>query len=287
MKVKIWGCRGSLPSPGRETVIFGGESTCIEIKSDSGERIIIDAGSGIRKLGNSILKENDNKQLTILFTHAHWDHLSGFPFFKPAYRPDYSVVLCGGPVARDSIMNYLRHQMEPPYFPVDISEMKADFSAGCSCDKEHCSHIPGDKIKTINCYSVPLNHPNGGYGFKFLCDGKVFVFFPDNELRFAHKGGLSVDQYAEFCSGADLLIHDAQYTEEEYKKTRSWGHSTYSDAVDLAIMAGVKRLGLFHHDPDRVDDVITSQLDICKKKIIESGSSLECFACADGMLIDV
>jgi len=287
MKVKIWGCRGSLPSPGRETVIYGGESTCVEVISDADERIIIDAGSGIKKLGNAILKENKHKNLTMLFTHAHWDHLSGFPFFKPAYSPEYSISLGGGPVPRDSILQYIKHQMEPPYFPVDISEMKADFITGCSCDQGFCSHCPDSNIKTIKCHSIPLNHPNGGYGFKFICDNKIFVFFPDNELRFVHKGGLSAEEYAGFCSNADLLIHDSQYTEDEYQKTKSWGHSTYRDAVDLAIKAGVKRLGLFHHDPDRTDDVLKNNFDACRKYIAETGSGLECFVCADGLLLEV
>ena len=287
MKVKIWGCRGSLPSPGRETLIYGGESTCVEVISGSDEKLIIDAGSGIRKLGNTLIKDDKHRHLTILFTHAHWDHLSGFPFFKPAYSPEFSISLCGGPVPRDTIMQYIKHQMAAPYFPVEMSEMKADFIAGCSCGQDMCGHCPGSTVKSIKCHSIPLNHPNGGYGFKFICDEKTFAFFPDNELRFEHEGGLSVDQYAEFCGGADLLIHDAQYTEDEYKKTKSWGHSTYRDAVDLAIKAGVKRLGLFHHDPDRHDETISIQVDICNKYIAESGSGIECFACADGMLIEV
>jgi len=287
MKVKIWGCRGSIPSPGRETLIYGGESTCVEITSDSDESIIIDAGSGIRKLGNSLIKEKNNRHLTILFTHAHWDHLSGFPFFKPAYSPEYSISLCGGPVPQNTILQYISHQMEAPYFPVDISEMKADFITGCRCDADLCGHFPGGKIKSIKCNSIPLNHPNGGYGFKFTSDEKTFAFFPDNELRFAHKGGLAVKEYADFCKNADLLIHDAQYTEDEYKKTKSWGHSTFRDAIDLAITAGVRRLGLFHHDPDRADDVLKNQVDICRKYIADAGSRLDCFACADGMIIDV
>lgn len=287
MKVKIWGCRGSLPAPGRETLIYGGESTCLEVVSGNGEKIIIDAGTGIRKLGNALLKEERRGNVTILFTHAHWDHLSGFPFFKPAYSPEFSISLCGGPVPRDTIMQYIKHQMSAPYFPVDISAMKADFTAGCSCGSGVCGHCPGGTVTSIKCHSIPLNHPNGGYGFKFICDGKTFVFFPDNELRFEHKGGLSIDEYADFCSGADLLIHDAQYTEDEYRRTISWGHSTYMDAVDLAIKSGVKRLGLFHHDPDRHDDAISIQVDACKKFIADNESNIECFACADGMLLDV
>lgn len=287
MKVKIWGCRGSIPSPGRETLIYGGESTCLEIISDTGERLIIDAGSGIRKLGNSLMKQTENLHLAILFTHAHWDHLAGFPFFKPAYSPEFSISLCGGPVPQESIMQYVKHQMDPPYFPVDISAMSAEFKSGCRCDLGLCNHCPGGIIKSLKCESVPLNHPNGGYGFKFTGGGKKFIFFPDNEIRYAHEGGLSLKEYEKFCKGCDLLIHDAQYTEEDYKRTRSWGHSTYMDAVNLALKAGVKRLGLFHHDPDRADEDIFKQVKLCKKYIADKGSKLECFACAEGMILEV
>lgn len=287
MKVKIWGCRGSIPSPGRETLIFGGESTCVEVISDSGESIIIDAGSGIRKLGNKLIKEKVNRDVTILFTHAHWDHLTGFPFFRPAYSPEFSISFCGGPVPQEMIKQYVTHQMEPPYFPVDISEMKADLLFGCHCNQGFCDHRPGGKIKSIKCHSIPLNHPNGGYGFKFVSDKKTVCFLPDNELRHAHKGGRTVKEYAAFFRGTDLLIHDAQYTEDEYKKTKSWGHSTFIDAVDLAIKAGVPRLGLFHHDPDRTDHEIKFQVDLCRKYIADKGKNLDCFACAEGMVINI
>lgn len=285
MRVKIWGCRGSIPSPGHETLIYGGESTCIEVTSDAGENLIIDAGSGIRKLGNKLIKEKIRKDLTIIFTHAHWDHLTGFPFFKPAYSSEYTVSLCGGPIPQEVLLQYVKHQMEPPYFPVDISEMKAEFKAGCHCDRDFCDHCPGGIIKSIKCHSIPLNHPNGGYGFKFMGDGKTVCFMPDNEIRFRHEGGLTIKEYADFFRGSELLIHDAQYTEEEYKKTISWGHSTFTDAVDLALKSGVKRLALFHHDPDRSDHDLKYQVELCRKYIKEQESNLECFACAEGMEI--
>jgi ribonuclease BN (tRNA processing enzyme) len=132
---------------------------------------------------------------------------------------------------------------------------------------------------------VLFRSPNGGYGFKFSGNSGTFVFLTDNELRHHHEGGLSRDKYIEFSAGADLLIHDAQYTETEYKWTKSWGHSTYQDAVDLAMEAGVKRLGLYHHDPDRTDDQIDRFTERCREYIQKKSSALECFACADGMEI--
>ena len=134
---------------------------------------------------------------------------------------------------------------------------------------------------------MPLNHPNGGYGYKFIERGKAFVFLTDNELSFQHEGGLSRTQYTEFCQGVDLLIHDAQYTDEEYKLTRGWGHSTFGDATDLAIEAGVKCLGLFHHDPDRTDDDLDRQVKFCQERIYLTDNPVECFAAAEGMVIEL
>jgi ribonuclease BN (tRNA processing enzyme) len=141
--------------------------------------------------------------------------------------------------------------------------------------------------RSIQCHSIPLNHPNGGFGFRFVSDGKTFVFLTDNELRFHHEKGPSRDVFVRECRGADLLFHDAQYTESDYAAKRGWGHSTYADAVDLAMDAGVKRLGLFHHDPERTDDEIDREVARCQERIAQAGSDLQCFACADGMLIEV
>ncbi len=287
MQVKVWGCRGSLTTPGRETLRYGGESTCVEVRTSTGERIIVDAGSGIRRLGQSLLNDRTISHVSLLLTHSHWDHLIGFPFFSPAYIHGYSVTICGGPRPSQDVWKYLSHQMEAPYFPVDLGEMKATFNRGCHCDRLVCDHMLPGVHRSVGCHSIPLNHPNGGFGFKFIEKGKTFVFLTDNEIRFRHEGGLSRDEYVNACRGADLLFHDAQYTEEEYHKTTGWGHSTYMDAVDLAIDSGAKRLGLFHHDPDRTDDDLDRHVAWCRERIAKAGSAVECFACADGMEIDV
>jgi phosphoribosyl 1,2-cyclic phosphodiesterase len=287
VKVKVWGCRGSITSPGQKTLRYGGESTCIALTSDTGRMIVIDAGSGIRKLGHELLKDKTISSIHLLLTHSHWDHLVGFPFFLPAYSPDFSVNICGGPMGQRSVMKYLSHEMEPPYFPVAFRVMKAKFEMGCVCTREFCDHrLPGHDT-SLMCHSLPLNHPNGGYGFKFAGVDKTFVFLTDNEIRYQHEAGLPRKEYLDFCANVDLLFHDAQYTEAEYERTRSWGHSTFKDAVDLAMDAGVKRLGLFHHDPDRSDEEIDRQLDWCREYILKSGGLLECFACAEGMELKV
>lgn len=287
MNVKVWGCRGSIPSPGVKTLRYGGETTCVELTSDAGDKIVIDAGSGIRKLGQELLKDKAVSSINLLLSHAHWDHMSGFPFFGPAYLPDFSINICGGPMGQQSVLRYLARQLEPPHFPVVFKVLKARFEVGCLCTREFCDHrLPGNDT-TMRCYSLPLNHPNGGYGFKFVDSDGIFVFLTDNEIRYRHEVGLPRESYVDFCSNADLLFHDAQYTEAEYDRTRSWGHSTFKDAVDLAMEAGVKSLGLFHHDPDRSDEEIDRQVDWCREYILKSGSPLECFACSEGMDLKV
>lgn len=283
MKVIIWGSRGSIPSPGATTLRYGGESTCIEVRGEQGEVIIIDAGSGIRKLGEKLIKESSALNINLLFTHSHWDHLSGFPFFRPAYFSKFSFALCGGSDAQKSVLDYLTHQMDPPYFPVSFSELKATFNSGCNCNNTICNNTLCYSGESIKCASIPLNHPNGGFGFKLSDKSGAFVFLTDNEIRYAHEGGATREEYLGFCKDADLLFHDAQFTEAEYKKTRGWGHSTFQDAVDLALDSRVRRLGLFHHDPDRTDDELDKQVVWCKNYIQERGSALDCFACAEGM----
>jgi len=275
MKVKFWGCRGSIPSPGQNTMRYGGNTTCLEIRQNGGI-IIVDAGSGIRLLGKQLMKENDIKEIFLILTHSHWDHLCGFPFFTPAYFPGYKINVYGGPNAQGSLRGYLSHQMTAPFFPVDFSLMKASFTFGDGCPNM-------GSIGIVDYFPIPLCHPNGGYGYKFKKNGKTFVFLTDNEPIFPHPGGLSRAEYIEFSRGADLFVHDAQYTDEEYKFTKGWGHSTYEYATQMAIDAGVKKFGIFHHDPDRTDDDLDRYVEMCREQIKNAGAKIECFAISEGM----
>lgn len=283
MQIRIWGCRGSIPSPGSDTLRYGGNTTCVEIRTGDGPIVVLDAGSGVRNLGRFLSREKDPAPIRFFFTHSHWDHLAGFPFFQPAYSARFSIAFCSGPHAQDFIRRCLTHQMEAPYFPVDFALLKANFVFHCGRPHREPGHCRLDGLEVCPIF---LNHPNGGYGYKFIEQGKTFVFLTDNELRFRHEGGLNREQYVDFCRGADLLLHDAQYTEEEYTLTRGWGHSTYADATDLAIEAGVKRLGLIHHDPDRADEDLDRQSERCRERIRQAGSAVECLAIAEGMLIE-
>ena len=280
MEIKVWGCRGSISTPGRSTLRYGGNTTCLEIRLNDNTLIIIDAGSGIRELGKKLLEERDLTEIYLFLTHAHWDHLTGFPFFAPAYLNKYKIYARGCPCAKSSLEDYLKHQMTPPYFPVPFNAMNAEFDSTSDDPKE--SSIGSAKI-----IPVPLNHPDGGCGFKIIEEGKVFVFLTDNELDFRHEDGMSRDGYIDFSRGADLLMHDAQYTDEEYRKTKGWGHAKFSSATELSIKAEVKHFGLVHHDPDHTDDNIDGLVASCQEMIAEANSKVECFGVSEGMEIVV
>jgi ribonuclease BN (tRNA processing enzyme) len=232
--------------------------------------LIVDAGSGIREAGNSLIEASRN-EFTLLLTHAHWDHIMGFPFFKPIYSPETNLNIWGCPFAQHSIKEMLTRIMAAPNFPVNFDSIRANISYQETC-VEH--YTLGSMIIT----PIALSHPNQGTGYKFEEDGKCFVFLTDNELGYKHEGGLDSQAYLEFSRDADLLFHDAEYKEDEYKKTRSWGHSVYTDTLNLALDAGVKKLGLFHHNQERIDDEIDAIVNDCRKIIKKSGKNLECFA---------
>lgn len=278
MRVKIWGCRGSIPSPGSETARYGGNTTCVEVRLNDGSLVIIDAGTGIRLLGAAILQEPSLRRIHLLLTHAHWDHVQGFPFFVPAYLAGYSIRVNGGPTARASLQRFLAHQMDPPFFPVNFSELKASFDFESS-DGEPI-RIGGASIEPI-----PLKHPNGGYGYHFQEGPQRFVFLTDNELGYEHSGGLTDQEYARLCRGVDLVIHDAQYTEEEYRRTRGWGHSTFTAAVELAAASRAVRFGIFHHDPAHRDQDLDLHIEACRESLSHYGRRGELFGVREGMEI--
>ncbi len=274
MIVRCWGARGSIPVSGKQYLRYGGNTTCIEIRTKNDHIIIIDAGSGIRELGNLLLSEN-RYEYTILLTHAHWDHIMGFPFFKPIYSHKTGINILGCPYAQASLKEILSRIMMPPNFPVNFDAISARISYQNTCADSY-------QVGSVTITPIALSHPNGGNGYKLEEDGKCFIFLTDNELGFRHEGGLDYQDYLNFSHGADLLIHDAEYTEEEYKKTKGWGHSVYKDALKLALNANVKKLGLFHHNQERVDDAVEIIVKECQKEIARYGADMECFAVSQG-----
>jgi len=279
MIIKIWGSRGSIPVSGKEYLKYGGDTTCLEIRTKSGDIIIVDAGTGIRRLGNQLAEENC-RDLNFIFTHAHWDHLMGFPFFKPLYFKRSNIRIHGCPFHSQFVKTILPKVMTPPNFPVKYSDITAQISYPDACPAEF-------KIGSVSVVPIALNHPNGGSGYKFIEDGKTFVFLTDNELRYIHPGGLTFEDYLDFSSGADLLIHDAEYTPEEYEAFIDWGHSVYTDALDLAQQAAVKKLGLFHLNQERTDPDMDKIVKDCRKRIAAKGSKLDCVGVAGDMVFEL
>jgi phosphoribosyl 1,2-cyclic phosphodiesterase len=270
MYIKCWGSRGSIPVSGKEYVKYGGDTTCLEIRTKDDRIIIVDGGTGIRRLGNKLIKEG-RFSYDIIFTHAHWDHLIGFPFFKPLYLEQTNIQMQGCPFAQKYVATMLSKVMSPPNFPVEYNDVKAHIYYEPACPE----HI---EIGTVTVVPIRLNHPNEGSGYKFIEDGKSFVFLTDNELEFTHGGGLPFESYESFSSDADLLIHDGEYTREEYKVTKQWGHSVYTTALELAINAKVKQFGLFHLNQERTDQQVDQMVEKCRQIVAEQGSDLECFA---------
>jgi phosphoribosyl 1,2-cyclic phosphodiesterase len=272
MLIRCWGSRGSIPVSGREYLKYGGDTACIEVRTDGGDVVVIDAGSGIRRLGNQLLAEGV-RRAQVLFTHAHWDHVLGFPFFGLIYQESAEIGVFGYSSAQKSIHQMVSETMAAPNFPVPLQDVRANVVFHESDDCGEPFELAG-----LSVHPIILSHPDRGLGYRVVDDGRSFVILTDNELGYRHEGGRSFDDYARFCEGVDLLMHDAVYTPDEYDHTRSWGHSTYVDALDLAMRAQVKALGLFHHHHDRTDDQIDAIVADCSDRIARAGAELECFA---------
>ena len=279
MYIKCWGSRGSIPVSGKEHLKYGGDTTCIEIRTKDDRIIIVDAGTGIRRLGKQLIEEGRYKY-DMIFTHSHWDHLMGFPFFKPLYLKKTNIRMQGCPFARKFVETMLSEVMSPPNFPVRYADVRAQIEYEPACRDRF-------EIGSVTIIPIQLSHPNRGAGYKFIEDGKTFVFLTDNELDFTHNGGLSFEAYQDFSAGADLLLHDAEYTEEEYKTTIQWGHSVYTTALELAIKANVKQFGMFHLNQDRTDQDVDKMVDKCRQIVSERNSDLKCFAVGADMTFNL
>jgi len=276
MKIKFWGTRGSTPVPGKDTIIYGGNTTCLEMDLMSGKKIIIDAGTGIRSLGNELESYQENIDIYLLITHIHWDHIFGFPFFSPIYQPSTKIQVDGYNLCMKGLRYSFDNKMGDGFWPIRFEELSADIQFIDKL-KNGYLEIDGAIIDT-----VPLRHPQGGLGFRFQEEGKTFVFLTDNELDVADK---SFSDYITFCKEADILIHDSHYTPEEIMKHRGWGHSDYQSAIDLALKANVKKLVLFHHAPERKDSDMIKLTILCQDLIKEKNADLEIEAAKENSVL--
>ena len=273
MYIKCWGSRGSVPVSGRDFLKYGGDTTCIQVVAKSGETVIIDAGTGIRNLGATLDKI---QTCYLLLTHAHWDHVAGLSFFRPLFSKNKVVEIQNHTFSGLTVEKILDTLIAPPFFPITPRDLKATIRFRKDLLKEF-------SIGSLGIKTIELSHPNGAIGFRFTEDGKSFVFLTDNELGFDHPGNAGFEAYLSFAKDADLLFHDGEFTPEEYLTRMGWGHSTYGAALDLAVMAGAKRLGLFHLNQDRTDREVDRIQEECQAIIRSEGWQIECFAVACGM----
>ena len=279
MIIKSWGSRGSIPVSGPEYTKYGGDTTCIQVTTKSNDIIIIDAGTGIRRMGN-LLVEQEQFHYHLLFTHAHWDHLMGLPFFKPLFLDETVIEVYRCPKPGKYAEQMIARVMTPPHFPIRYNDLKARINYKKGCPESI-------QIGSVTITPINLSHPGGGVGYKLIEDGKTFVFLTDNELGYVHEGGLEYEDYREFSKDADMLIHDAEYTPEEYDNQIDWGHSVYTDALKLAFEAGVKKLGLFHLNQERTDKDMDAIVKACRQTASDKARKLKCVGVRSDMTFNL
>jgi len=245
MKIRFWGVRGSIASPGRETAVVGGNTSCVELTCGE-TRIVLDAGTGLRVLGNHLVASGVTREpleMTLLLSHYHWDHIQGLPFFVPVYMKDTSLTIVGGPNGVTSVRGTLARQMSAPVFPVSLDEVGARIAT---------REVTAGEVFDVGEATVRVargNHPGGVVAYRIEHAGKSIVYATDTEHYACVDPALR-----SLCEGADVLVYDAQYTPEEYRSKVGWGHSTYVAGAELARAAGVGTCVLFHHDPMRSDE---------------------------------
>jgi phosphoribosyl 1,2-cyclic phosphodiesterase len=263
MEIKFWGTRGSIPAPGRDTLEFGGNTTCVEVVWGHDQRVVIDGGTGLRLLGRHLIDKQIPCHFHLLLTHGHWDHLLGIPFFEPIYHESTRVIVDGWPPAFQAMSRVFDSHMGDGFFPVAFDHLKAKIDY-----LNTLAHAPLD-LDGVLIDSVRLNHPQGGLGFRFREGKHTMVFITDNELGAAR--GRRIPEFVEFVRGADLLIHDAQYLPGEILGRRGWGHSTYEEVVSLAQQGEVRNLLLTHHDPTRTDAQVENIVTLSRELAAKSG----------------
>lgn len=277
MIIKFYGVRGSIPVPGPTTLKYGGNTSCVYVELDNGQNVIFDAGTGLRILGQELIKTN--VPINIVLSHSHWDHIQGYPFFAPIYQPDRELNIYTNIASGENLLCSLFEQMDGSNFPIKATDLPSHNS---------CVFKGSESVfyeKGLNLMKKALNHPGGGSAYRIEEDGVTTAYITDNELEPPGKVHTSYDEWVNFCQGVDVLIHDAQYTEDDMPHKHGWGHSLISQVRQLAVDAEVGALVMFHHDPDRTD----GELDEIKREneIFFRGknASTKCFTAYEGLAI--
>jgi len=297
MLVRFWGTRGSLAKPGPTTLRYGGNTACVEVRAAGGPLVVLDCGTGAHGLGQTLLTAGQQPERGhLLITHTHWDHIQGFPFFAPLFVPGNEWdIYAPGSGGGHQLETTLAGQMEYTYFPVMLDQLKATL-------RYHDLTEGQFAIGPIRITTQYLNHPALALGYRLEADGVAVVYSTDHEPHGrdepdrsgrgagspeAPRAHREDERHVEFLAGADLVIHDAQYTAAEYPHKMTWGHTPAEWAVDYALAAGARRLALFHHDPLRDDEAVDRLVDVCRQRVLRAGGTLEVFAAAEGQTLEL
>jgi CheY-like chemotaxis protein/phosphoribosyl 1,2-cyclic phosphodiesterase len=291
MRIKFWGTRGSIPTPGPNTVRYGGNTSCVELRTDGGALFILDCGTGLRELGRVLMQEPQPIVGNILLSHTHWDHTQGFAFFDPVFQKGNQFTIFAAPGVDRGLSRVLAGQMDYLYFPLTLDELQA--SIAFKEVGEESFNVGDVQVKTRF-----LNHTILTLGFRITVGGVTVTYISDHEpfspnlfragvenpslSNIIHDGDR---QHVGFLAGSDVLIHDAQYTSSEYSAKHSWGHSTVEYVIDVAMAGGVKQVILTHHDPEHDDDFIDMMEADCRARARAAGSNLRVVAASEGMEI--
>jgi len=297
--LRFWGVRGSYAAPQKTHLGVGGNTSCVEIRA--GEHLLVcDGGTGIIPLGEQLMAQSEIAEMLVVFTHYHWDHICGLPFFQPAFSPHWKIKFFGPGESADDIETRLSNQMKAPYFPVETETWMADIEY-LNPAKGGITHGPIE----VSFHNV--HHPGVTYGYRIKLAGKNIVYVSDNEIDFLkssiarRRDEFDDEEHAllerieteerdaelDAIRGTDILIHDSQYTPHDYEKKRGWGHSCYVDAVHFAIDAEVKALYLYHHDPTYDDEKVNAIHHDCMQIIRERGATMECHIAHEGLIVEL
>ncbi len=285
LKVKFWGTRGSVPTPGPQTARYGGNTSCVEVRAQDGTIIVLDCGTGARLLGLDLLKSASHPlRINLFIGHTHWDHIQGFPFFTPAFLPDTELNVFAPAGLQRTVEDALAGQMQYSYFPVTLRDLRS---------RIHFTELEEGflRLGDVMVETQYLNHTAPTISFRISSGGATVAYVTDHEpfwnpsgSQFKHPGD---QRHIAFLNGADLVIHDAQYSLEEYPGKIGWGHSTVDYATEIAMAAGAKQLALFHHDPLHDDDEVARMEGVAKHLVKERGAALDVVAAAEGLTLDV
>lgn len=246
MRVTFYGVRGSVPAPGPTTARYGGNTSCVEVVVGDGTTLVLDAGTGMRALGTTLLEGDRHRSVHLLLSHTHWDHVLGLPFFAPLWRKDSEILVY--PLPTDAQERFQRTIFDDIHFPVSVNDIPA------KVEFVKPSEEPW-RIGSARVRRIALNHPGNAQGFRIDdASGASLVYLTDNELLRGDAGEAAIDALARFSADTDLLIHDSQYVASDMPAKYGWGHSVVDDVLTLGVRAETRRLVLFHHDPSRTDD---------------------------------